>query len=667
MKNLIMGACMCMAFGVVAADLSVPYGASEEVKQSATYDKVTVAGALTVSGGTLTPTAVSLGGTASEYATITAAGRGAVFGSNIDGMGHVTIGAGGTLGRLVVRDNGQINANRIIVAADAVADPTSGYFDVLDIGPGEVHMSGFTNYAANANVRVLFRGGWLQIGDRWYARLMPNNSTPVCFEGVDGNPIRYRCSGGWTYAYTVQSRGVCDMEVNAVAAIENANFALNNSGWVRFTGGASIAPHATYYGVYFGSNVEGLVISEGTTLKVTPALSGQGIYTPSLDATNGCITVTDQTANYTWTMGNGNKDGFFRASLPNRMTFRKIGTGTTTVDAPSSAETLQIEAGTVRIAAPFACTNLVLKAGATLVVASRLSYGTLTNNGGSIELADGGEITYATDSTQSLVGYNKTGGTLVKEGSGTLTVYDPTAFGGDVCVRNGTIDFSSARGRTEKYWRLTFTKMITGSASQNKYVRVAGIPFYPYELRNETISRTTTGAYVNNGLTDAGVGKDPKTLGAGQASFQCDVTYEAGAPDNWIGVNRYFRGWFNNDYPHLMTPEVDPDTETTLSLAFRLADAAKPVYGYDLINVYGMNRPTSWTLEASTDGINWTVADERANQVAKNAGWSGFASDDNYTSCAFVLPLTYKAAGVANMPTAVGVQVDQGGRLISRT
>lgn len=203
MKNLIAGACACMAFGAVAADLSVPYGKIEEIKQSATYDKVTVAGALTVSGGTLTPTAVSLGGSAGEYATITATGSGAVFGSNLDGLGQVMIGTGGTLGRLLVRDNGRINANRILVAADAVADPTSGYFDVLDIGPGEVHMSGFTNYAANATVRVLFRGGWLQIGERWYARLMPNNDTPVCFEGVDGNPIRFRSSGGPTLAYTV--------------------------------------------------------------------------------------------------------------------------------------------------------------------------------------------------------------------------------------------------------------------------------------------------------------------------------------------------------------------------------------------------------------------------------------------------------------------------------
>lgn len=450
------------------------------------------------------------------------------------------------------------------------------------------------------------------------------------------------------------------MEVNAATAIANANFTLNNSGWVHFTGGASIAPNEWCYSDYFGPNVEGLVISGGTTFYATR----HTFNLKNLDATNGVVAVASGLGiNKVLIMGGGNSSGFFRANFPMDISLKKQGAGTLTVDAPSSVPSVTVEGGTLHVKSPFTVTGaLTLGAGTVLRIAAKLTVGSIVDNGGSIELADGGEITYTTDSTQRLVGYNKTGGTLVKDGSGTLTVYDPTAFEGDICVRNGTMDFSSARGRTEKYWRLTFTKMGTGS-SQNKYVRVAGIPFYPYELRNETISRLTTGDYVNNGLTDAGVGKDPGSLNAGQASFQCTVTYEAGAPATQIGVNRYFRGWFNNDYPHLITPEVDPDTETTLSLAFRLADTAKPVYGYDLINAYGMNRPTSWTLEASTDGVNWTVADERANQVAKNAGWSGFASDDNYTSCAFVLPLTYKVAGIANMPTAVGVQVDQGGTL----
>lgn len=77
---------------------------------------------------------------------------------------------------------------------------------------------------------------------------------------------------------------------------------------------------------------------------------------------------------------------------------------------------------------------------------------------------------------------------------------------------------------------------------------------------------------------------------------------------------------------------LNPETESTwIVLTMRLADAAKPV-AYNLATAndsVGTRSPTGWIVECSTNGVDWAIADTRANiawPTSTYTWWNGGVS-----------------------------------------
>ena len=667
-------ACNGVAFG---ASLNVGLGTSQSITSPASYDAATVSGVLNVSNGAVVdlPGKTTLGGSASDYAEINVLGNGTSFGneagveSTAYRLGSAEVGTGGTLGRISVGAGAYAEIFSVAFADDAVADPTSGTIDFLNLS-GEFRCHDW-QVPAGKTVRLRFMGGHLQWGRLWNQAPFNNVRGSLVLEAVDGNPVDLRCYGGGEGYFdhrggmSVVGTGDAVIRVSSSSVkIYNHQIVYDNDGYVRIEGGATLFSNQYKWYSMFGEHSKGLVLGKGSRLSLTSAMSESNFSPRNVDATNGTISVSDATKSYVWRTGRWNHDGFFRADLPEQITLVKDGTGVTTVDAPSSAGNLRVDAGTMRFESPFSCGTLTIGEGATLEVAAKVTYETLVDNGGTVKILDGGEWTrHVTDDLKERAGSVGQGGAFVKSGTGTLTLFNPViAAGARLYVTDGTLDFS-AIGRTEKYWKLTVNEMNTNYNSTS-FCRIGDIVQYaPADEGSEFSSSSNA---VNKSLSGSSA-VSPDKLAAGTAMFCTPVTYTATAPDYMIGVYKYFEHGFGNNFPLLATPLIDhEDSSTYLVVAWRLADSALPVAGYDLVHAYSCNRPKGWTMECSTNGIDWVTADIQTEASASqpDLSYAGFRTQNSGCStCAFKLPLTYTSPGATGIAGAIAVGVDGGATL----
>ena len=673
-KSIVLVTALCVgtAFG---GSLDVGLGTTENLTSSASYEAVNVSGVLNVSNGANVdvPGKTMLGGSATAYAEINVTGNGTSYGNKENGsfkLGSATIGAGGTLGRITVGAGAYAEIYSIAFAEDAAADPTSGSIDFLDVA-GQFRCHDW-QVPAGKTVRLRFTGGHLRWGQDWNKQPFANVKGKLILEAVGGNPVDLRCYGGGVWHFThngeMSVTGTGDAILRAPSAavdIYNQKITYDNDGFVRVKGGTTLHSNAYAYYSMFGEHSQGLVLEDGSKLSLTPAMSSNNFSPRNVDATNGTILVSDASASYIWQTGRWNHDGYFRANLPQQITLVKKGTGTTTVDAPSSAGNLAVEAGTMRFTAPFSCGTLTLAAGTTLEVAAKVTYTTLVDNGGTVKILDGGEWTrvVTTDTRQRDFAVGQ--GTLVKAGAGTLTLFNPSiAAGGCLRVAEGTLDFS-AIGRPEKFWKLTVKEMNTNYSADEKFCRIADIvQFAPTDEKSEFSSASNA---VNTAIAASSKATSPAELAAGTAMFCCPVTYKEGVLWYQMSVDRYFEHSYGNNIPFLATPLIDPaNPESYLVIAWRLKDDVLPVSGYDLVHAYNCNRPKAWLLECSTNGREWVTADEQTSAIAAapNYSYTGFKTwSTSHSTCAFKLPLTYVSSGATGIAGAIGVGVDTGATL----
>lgn len=653
--------------------LTVDLGSVRLLTSSAEYGSANVQGVLNVSTGANVdvPGVTTLGGSATTYAEINVTGNGTSYGNKENGsytLGSAVVGAGGTLGRITVGTGAYAEIYSIAFAADAAADPTSGTIDFLDVA-GQFRCHDW-QVPVGKTVRLRFTGGHLRWGQDWNKKPFANVNGKLIFEAVNGNPVDLRCYGGgvWYFNHNGEMAvvGTGDAILRAPSAsvgIYNHKIAYDNDGFVRIKGGTTLNSNQYAYYSMFGEHSQGLVLEDESKLSLTPAMSVSNFSPRNVDATNGTIVVSDASASYTWLTGRWNYDGFFRASLPHQITLVKKGTGTTTVDAPSSAGNLTVEAGKMRFTAPFSCGTLTLAAGTTLEIAAKVSYTTLVDNGGTVRILDGGEWKQEVAADVKQRDFVLEQGAFVKSGPGTLTLYNPSiAAGATLHVAEGALDFSAV-GRTEKFWKLTIKEMNTNYSTDEKFCRIADIiQFGPGDENSEFSSASNA---VNKALA-ASNATSPDKLPAGSAMFCCPVTYGKNE-DRYQGVEEYFEHNYGANHPWLATPLIDPaDPTTYLVVAWRLADDARPVVGYDFLHPWNCNRPKGWVFECSDDGVNWVEADVQtaASAASPNYMYRGFRTwNESRATCAFKLPLTYVASGATGVAGAIGIGVDAGATL----
>lgn len=693
------------ALASVAEDLDVP--GTTDITASAAYDKVSVSGTLNIAAPYVTFTNLTVGGSATSYATVNVRGEGTIVGLNTGDnrdIATATVGAGGKLGKITIGENATLRIGATVVAADAASDPESGSVDVLDIGPGTFSMSGIRNLSPKL-ARVTFSGGEIYLGQSWGAFLILGGtgaSDPMTtFEGVDGNPIRIRTFGGSSGVSfgRLKTSGDCDCHVKATRAVYNANFDMNHNGWTYISGGGSVSMNPYCYNTAFGTNVKGVTITDGTTV----SFGGTTVRFNNLDATNGVISANEVSKRLYFT-----NTGYMRANLP--CSLAKTDEGTTTIDAPSSAEMVEHVHGSIRIVSPFVCKGLLsvygaedwryqkmdveapvsaasmrlgraatvnvkapltvvgtltLEARAKLNIAGRLTVGELVDNGATITLQDGGEIVYSDGTAAYSRGCRFVSGTYLKEGAETMTVYDPASFNGDICVKGGKLQFSAA-GWTEKFWRLSITDVKQPDATTPRLIWLCEIPFVSYDMRSVLL--TNAMQHASCGLKAKPDLTAPSDLPAGYAAFECETAYQETPWYSDGKVDSLFDAGYNGSMPHLTAPTND--ATHPLVIAMHLKDDAPPIYGYDMVHAYSYCRPKDWTLEASNTGADgdWRLVDVRSNETAMSGfeSYRGFRTTTQYAgSCAFVLPLDRSKLlpGVDNLPETMGIRVDGGATL----
>ena len=196
-------------------------------------------------------------------------------------------------------------------------------------------------------------------------------------------------------------------------------------------------------------------------------------------------------------------------------------------------------------------------------------------------------------------------GDFVKAGAGTSTVHGVSAMTGAVRVEDGTLALSGF-GCPLKYWRFTVKQVETG---------LDGF----FQL-GEFDLRAADGTRVNGGLAYNADVASAASLEAGKAAFELNHGHHA---NDGEGIAKLFDGdvatkccvvYSDSSYSTQIKPRLS-NPNSWVKIVFRLADNAKPAVGYCLVSgndAVGLRNPNYWTLEASSNGVDWVTVDSRS-------------------------------------------------------
>ena len=695
MKQVVRIAAMCavVATGVTldlrADDYVLPVGETDTITladgAATNIASLTVAGALTVTGDgwIKTPKLDLNGGTLTLDGTKAAIGS-AHWNNDTPTTATFTNAADGTYGCVVVKNgttSGPISGNRFNFAAQQfnvatnAADVTGigGVIDVLSITNAAVSIREWRNYSTlTARVSVagtarITRGSGYAYGGgifrRGPARIDLGEGAVLTFDfgNQQGSlndynvPVVVTGTGDLVFRHQF-NKGDGDYPMSL-----RKGAVLNNVGTLSFSGayGASlvsfedddvIGPNITQI-VPTGSDDVVLQVPSPSTITVrdfdflrtgrNDLLVGTGAI--RIDASAAARTFrANIPVTYKRTVTNVEK------TYTNHLSVVKTGTYEVTISSTTNIPSLNVLEGAVRITSDCVISDLSGAAGATLI-------------------ADGCRVSVTGEARlRGLALETVNGGVFVKVGDERLAAYEPGAIRGDLHVANGSVVFSQY-GFAQKYWRWTFTKMYNGPK--------------PLHLGRFWIFGTN-GECVAPGMPGLSYVSSTTALSAGNVRWRYDsstnLALKAGVPD-WQGYSRLeycFRTNFNqylNNFAHLSSPEIDPGNAAShLGFELRLKAAAKPVTGYNFMAVLANDYATSWTVEASDDGVEWTTVETRNDVVHKNPqGYYFYDGEAAYVAAGnspvqvrgkpieFFHFTGYRNDGLSTLTDLLSVQVDQ--------
>ena len=689
----VLGSLIVLAAVVAQADDYVlPAGETDTIAladgATTNINSLTVAGALTVTGdGWVKTPKLNLNG-----GTLTVDGTKASIGSahwNNDTPTTLTVtnGADGMYGSIVVKNgtssgtvSGDVrynfSAQQFNVATNA-ADVTGndGVIDILSITNAGVAIREWRNYSTlTARVSVagtvrITRGGGYAYGcgifRRGPARIDLGEGAVLTFEfgNQEGSlndynvPVVVTGTGNLVFRHQFnKGDGDYPMSLRKGAVLNNAGTLSFSGAWgaslVSFEDDDVIGPNITQISPT-GSDAIVLQVPSPTTITVRDfdfLRTGKS----DLLVGTGAIRIDTSAAPRT-----------FRANIPvtykrtvtnvektytNHLSVVKTGTYEATISSTTNIPSLNVLEGAIRITSDCVISDLSGAAGTTLV-------------------ADGCRVSVTGEARlRGLALETVNGGAFVKVGDDRLAAYDPGAIRGNLHVANGSVVFSQY-GFSQKYWRWTFTKMYNGPK--------------PLHLGRFWIFGTD-GECVAPGMPGLSYVSSTTALSAGNVRWRYDAStnmaLKAGVPD-WQGYNRLgycFRTNFNqhlNNFAYLSSPEIDPGNAAShLGFELRLKAAAKPVTGYNFMTVLNNDYATSWTVEASDDGVEWTTVETRNDVVHKNPQGYYFYDGENGNLASGAVWIRgkpteyfhftgYRRDGLATLADPLSVQVDGGATL----
>lgn len=651
-----------------ADDYTLAAGASDTISSTETYGTMTVSGNLAVSGGAVvTATETVLGGDEGDSAGITVSDTG----SKLDSQKVTIGGASGGTGKITATDGGVVvigktsdNANRLTVASGAV--PASGdVIDALVLGAGEHRIARLAN-SSGYPARILFA----ETG----ARLAVKTS-------VNSHWVNSFMSGNWILEATAPVEIRLECPPNHTLNDNGSKIITAGSGLFRVAGGSGTSKVAAEFGNTGGvtidsgikftfangkvdmSGLRGPLTINGTLGAGNNAVYGDGLVVGA----NGAVT-TSSTQDFVF--GSGDADGSLSAAIPSSNRVVKVGSGTLTVTGASSAGRLTISNGTVKVSAAFAVGTLELEDGATLVVDDGVDFapGTLMENGTTtITTLGTGRFIHDSDSPCAIA-RTSLGGSFVKTGTGTTSIYAPQSMPDSLHVAEGGIVFS-ASGLPQRYWKWTFKGLTGNDPLPLQSLGVLWLFGADGKRVGEGISNPTYGPNADLTLNDSRKGATTWACGV-NTNISQRQPYSANY-DAYSQMAKLFSANGNdNNQPALGSPLIDKSNpDSYLDLIFRLRDDDAYITGYEMGLANTAGRPTDWTVSVSDDGVTWEIVDVRESMTPPTKRWYEF-----YNGLAYHKPFAadfapaetfkfsgYKSNGLEADPTkAVTLQVDGG-------
>ncbi len=520
-----------------------------------------------------------------------------------------------------------------------VSSEASGADDVLriaELNAGPFNNSSITNKNARP-VEILFNGGSLTTSVWGGRTLSATELNPIVLRGGDGKDIRLE--PGW-YPWwlagdadrSVATTGACDVVI--------ATDSRGADNWGRIWLDRPLAWGHTGDTVArgveirtdkddvlpYGPGTGGLVLSStvwqvnnGYPLTAILDLNGTTQTVNSLDVSvNSCATNRAAKA-ACLRFGAGGADGTLKGVVAPNVKVRKVGAGTLTLDG-ATVTAPDVAAGSLAIAGETTVNGFgdlveltpvlpvkdndtnyneskggspkkVMEASGLLTVAPR----TVTVN-------EGGSLTFQNETAEALERFVKLDakGAFVKKGAGALSVRGsancPQTFSGVVRAAEGTLTLSGM-GVTNAFWRVTVTGM-AGKDMKEATLGEIGL----FDADGNRVNLKASGYSWQKDLTDA-----TQLQGEQCLVVPTGLTYST---DNGNKTpNNLFNGvWYN--WMHIKSETA----LESIAITFRLPENLASAHSYAFTTVGGL--PTSWTVETSVDGVNWTLADRRADVYA---------------------------------------------------
>lgn len=659
---------------------------TSEIAETTTYESMSIAGSLTVSGK---KTVESTGGISVPGGTVTVSGANARLGYGRSSGTDWTLGfdaGSGEYGKVVI-DGGKLDhavgASTFTIANGG--NGVGGYIDFMEINGG-----GFTPYTlrnkSDLTARIKVSGT-----SRLTKPASNSNGMGIIAEGpfeiLLADAAQLTIDFGNQRGSLNDDNGSAENSVDIVG-VGDVNFKmhLNGNYPCRLRTGAKLNPVGS---VTFGSS------SSSTSAKFS--LVGDDIF--GANVTNVCVAASgasvtlEVAADTTQTVrrlsflragkddvitGAGtlrinalDADAVFAARIADDAALTIEKTGAQPVTAPRIANypALKILAGSYTITNDCTIAALTLAEGATLVVdGAAIRVDAFDNAGGVVSYLNGGTFdirkTVADGETEEVRNWTMNGGNgFVKDGAGTLHLYDP-AVTGLVHVAQGTLSFSR-HGLLDKYFHLVFKEQCA----------------YNYLGRVGTLKLQTWSWYAPNAATLisspeygtlhyslAGEDVAPSSLTDGQVTYRAHgsgTTFENESNKNahYIFLNNGGIG-SNKKCFFACSLTNAADSANWQHLWVRLPDKNSYADGVDGINclvAWGGGNLTAWTVESSAtgdDGTWRTVSDVTGYVPAIDS--SGYASGDAAKPMAL---LSYTQTGVRNLADTLAVQVDSGATL----
>ena len=653
---------------------------TSETAETTTYDSMSIAGSLTVSGQR---TVLSTGKITVDGGTVTVSGNAASIGKQGNSGCDWDLGADGK----VVIDNGKSNFSvgaKIFTVLDSCTGQ-DGYIDFMEMNSGDFRAFNLLNDAA-ATARIKVSGTATLAKGAGYASgrgLVKKGAFEILLQ--DGAKLTFDVSnqrgslngGADSSANSVDIVGAGDVTFKMKINGDNpcslrAGAKLNNAGSVTFGSGGNsdLAKFSLEGDDLFGANVTNVCVAAtggNVTLDIAAGTTQTVRRLSFLRAGKDDVL----TGSGTLRLNAIDSDAVFEARLADdaALTIEKTGSQSVTAPCITNYPALNILTGSFTITNDCTIGALTLAEGATLVVdGAAVQANAFDNAGGTVSYLNGGTLdfrqTVPDGETEEVRDWTINGATgFVKDGAGTLHLYDP-AVTGLVHVAEGTLSFSR-HGLLDKYFHLVFKEQCV----YNYLGRVGTLKLqtWSWYAPNAT-NLISSPEYGTLHYSLAGEDVAPSALTAGQVTYSPHASGTTFADESNQNAHYIFLnggGTGNNKQCFFACSLTNAaDSANWQHLWVRLPDMNSYANGVDGINclvAWGGGNLTAWTVESSAtgeDGTWRTVSDVTGYEPETKS--AGYANGDAAKPMAL---LSYTQTGVRNLADTLAVQVDSGATL----